>query len=137
MWYFLPHFNGSGLKLDDKNRFHPGYTSEKCSVTREKPVSDEWTYVGKMTTSRRDFSLLEVVDGMYLLGGVTPKLPDTVTANEVCTIVDTDTVECEVVGDKSELRLIGHLGQKHFYTVAWFCVEYICMIVYDLYAEPG
>ena len=90
-----------------------------------------------MTTSRRDFSLLEVVDGMYLLGGVTPKLPNRVTANEICTIVDTDTVECEVVGDKSELRLIGHLGQKHFCTVAWFCVEYICMIVYHLYAEPG
>ena len=87
---------------------------EKYSVTRNKPKSDEWTYVGKMTTSRRYFGLLEVVNGMYLLGGVHPESSDKVTANEVCTIVDTDTVECEVVGDESELGLIGHLGQKHF-----------------------
>ena len=51
---------------------------------------------------------MQVVDGMYLLGGLHPYSMHKVTANEVCTIVDTDTVKCEVVGDKSELGLIGH-----------------------------
>ena len=97
--------------------FDPKYSSEKCSVTRLKPVYDAWTYLGKMTTSRLFFGLLELVDGVYLLGGATPRSFSGVTANEVCTIVDTDTVECEVVGDKSKLRLIGHLGRKHFYAV--------------------
>ena len=77
-------------------------------VTRYEPVSDEWTYVGKTTTLRSDFGMLQVVDGMYLLGGLHPNSLHKVTANEVCTIVDTDTVKCEVVGDKAELGLIGH-----------------------------
>ena len=84
------------------------HSFEDKTVTGGKPVSNVWTYVGKTTTLRVQFGLMQVVDGMYLLGGLHPHSLHKVTANEVCTIVDTDTVKCEVVGDKSELGLIGH-----------------------------
>ena len=90
---------------------------EAYTVTRNEPLSDEWTYVGKTRSLRYNFGMLEVVDGMYLLGGLSPISLHEETANEVCTIVDTDRVGCEIVGGKSELGLIGHLGQKHLNTV--------------------
>ena len=77
---------------------------------QSKPDSNEWTLAGRMTTSRAFFDLLEVVDGMYLLGGTHPETLDTIIANEVCTVVHTDKVECEIVGGKTELGL---LGQTH------------------------
>ena len=69
---------------------------------------------------------MEVVDGMFLIGGVNPESFKEVTANEICSIVDTDTVECQVVGDKSEFKLIGHLGLKNFYTVI-SCFKHILL----------
>ena len=58
-----------------------------------------------MTAPRIHFAMLKVVDGMFLLGGIHAEHADTVTANEVCTIVDTDTVNCESVGTKFGLGL--------------------------------
>ena len=83
------------------------------TVTKSKPLSNKWTYVGKTKSLRYNFGMLEVVDGMFLLGGLSPISLHEETANEVCTIIDTDRVECEIVGGKSELGLIGYLGQKH------------------------
>ena len=99
------------------NTISRNHNFETYTVTRNKPLSNEWTYVGKTKLLRYNFGMLEVIDGMYLVGGLSPMSLHEETANEVCTIVDTDRVECEIVGDKSELGLIGHLGQKHFNTV--------------------
>ena len=94
------------------------------ALIRYKPVSNQWTYVGKTVTVRFNFGLIEVVDGIYLLGGLHPQSLHEVTANEVCRIIDTDRVECEIVGDKSELGLIGHLEQIHIYKLFFHILSF-------------
>ena len=79
-----------------------------------------------MTTPRVMFAVLKVVDGMFLVGGIHPDHSDNVTANEVCTIVDTDTVNCEVVGTKFGLGLS---GQKHLSSFSYQNNESLLMTV--------